>query len=515
MNMPTTERPLPYALYRAEQVRALDRCAIERHHIPGEVLMERAGAAAFGLLRARWPQARRIAVLVGPGNNGGDGYVVARLCLGAGLRVDLLQLGEHRHLEGEAALAARAFAQAGGAGRAWRALPADADLIVDGLLGTGLQRPVAGVWAQAIGAVNGARAPVLALDIPSGLSADTGAVLGAAVEADTTLSFIGLKQGMFTGRGPDCCGEIRFDGLQVPPGIYAGEILSARRLDWRKEAALLPRRRRSAHKGDCGHVLVVGGAPGMSGAARLAAEAALRGGAGLVTLATHPQHAPWLNLTRPELMVQGVDDPAALVPLAQRATVIAVGPGLGQGPWGRAFLQQVLRLERPMVLDADALNLIAADGVGDGSMAAAAADSPPWPSQWVLTPHPGEAARLLGCSVADVEANRFVAARRLQERYGGTVVLKGAGSLILGPGHRPVGVCSQGNPGMASAGMGDVLTGIIAALLGQGLSPEQAAGAGVCLHAAAGDRAARQGQRGLIAGDLIDALRSTLALAEE
>lgn len=496
---------LPYALYRAEQVRALDRNAIDQHGIPGFELMQRAGNAAFARLRARWPEARRLAVLAGAGNNGGDGYVIARLALEQEWPVRLLTLGDHDRLRAEAADSARAFAQAGGRVERFQALPPDADLIVDAMLGTGLERPVAGDWASAITAANGSRAPVLAVDIPSGLHADTGRVLGVAVEAELTVSFIGLKQGLFTGRGPDHCGEISFDALQVPPAVYAGQILSARRLDWHKERELLPRRRRAAHKGDCGHVLIIGGSPGMSGAARLAGEAALRAGAGLVTVATHPEHAALLNLTRPELMVQAVADVSALERAAERADLIAIGPGLAQGAWSQALFEQALALDKPLVLDADALSLLAT--------------SPRQHGNWVLTPHPGEAARLLGLTVAEVEQDRFAAVEALQRRYGGVVVLKGAGTLIRGPGYRPTGLCSDGNPGMASAGMGDTLTGIIAALMAQGRAAgfglEQAAVAGVCLHAAAGDLAARHGQRGLLASDLITALRATLALAEE
>jgi hydroxyethylthiazole kinase-like uncharacterized protein yjeF len=498
--LPTTER-LPYALYRAEQVRALDRAAIDGHGITGSELMERAGAAAFALLRQRWPAARRVAVLVGAGNNGGDGYVIARLALDAGLSVSVLSLGDQGRLCDEARSAAEAYAGAGGQVAPFRELPTETDLIVDALLGTGLERPVEGDWADAIARVNQHPAPVLAVDIPSGLHADTGRVLGIAIDADATISFIGLKQGMFTGQGRDHCGAIRFDGLKVPAAIYATEVLSARRTDWPKANGLLPRRRASAHKGDCGRVLIIGGAPGTTGAARLAGEAALRAGAGLVTVATHPTHAPVLNLTRPELMVHAVADPIALDPVLAGADVIAVGTGLGQGVWGATLLGDLLdRVQlrgRPMVVDADALNLLArAQRQRD---------------DWILTPHPGEAARLLDVDTAEVEHDRFAAARALQHRFGGVVVLKGAGTLVQGPGHRPIAVCSQGNPGMASGGMGDALTGIIAALLAQGLDLEEAAEAGVCLHAAAGDHAAVAGQRGLLASDLIGALRETLS----
>lgn len=492
-------KPLPYALYRAAQVRALDRCAIERHGIPAAELMQRAGVAALQLLRTRWPDARRLVVLAGTGNNGGDGYVLAAEALAAGLAVRLLQLGDHDKLSAESAAAAASFARAGGIAEPFARLPGDADVIVDGLLGTGLKREVSGRWAAAIDSVNAARAPALALDIPSGLDADTGRVHGTAVRADATVSFIALKQGLFTARGPDCCGEIHFDGLDVPPAIYATEMLSARRVDWGKARELLPRRRRDAHKGIAGHVLVVGGAPGMSGAPRLAGEAALRAGAGLVTVATHPAHANLLNLTRPELMVQGVDGPEALAKVAARASVVAVGPGLGRDDWGRALLDAVLSLDLPLVVDADALNLLA--------------QAPRRYERWILTPHPGEAARLLGCSIADVEQDRFAAATALQQRYGGTVVLKGAGTLVRSAGQRPPAVCSDTTPAMASAGMGDALTGILAALLAQGIELEQAGTTGVCLHVAAGVAADRGADRGMLAGDLIFALPGLFAVS--
>ena len=497
---------LPHALYRAEQVRALDRAAIEGHGIPGRELMERAGRAAYELLCRRWPGTPAVTVLAGLGNNGGDGYVIARLALADGLRVRVLQLGDPARNGGDAALALADWRAAGGTLEPFEGLANPLGerpgVIVDALFGTGLDRPITGVWAEAVAAIDAARAPVLALDIPSGLHADTGAVLGTAVRAAATLSFIGLKQGLFTGAGPDYCGDIHFSGLGVPARVYATQVAAARRHDWGAWSGRIGPRRRAAHKGDFGHVLVIGGAPGMSGAARLAGEAALRAGAGLVTVATHPDHAAFLNLGRPELMVSAVADPQALAPLLARADVVAVGPGLGRGDWGRGLWEAVRAGARPLVVDADALNLLA-ESVSAGSPAVNPA--------WVLTPHPGEAARLLGSTTAEIAADRFQAARALAQRYGGVAVLKGAGTLVQGSTLRPPAVCTDGNPGMATAGSGDVLTGVIAALLAQapilGLDPEEAATLGVCLHAAAGDRAARDGERGLIAGDILDALR--------
>ncbi len=493
--MPKTDG-LPGALYTAQQVRELDRQAIERFGIPGAELMRRAGAAAFGLLRARWPEAARICVLTGTGNNGGDGFVLAGLAREAGLEVQVLQLGERERIGGDARRYADAWAQAGGAWAPFEGgLPREIGLIVDAMLGTGLRDALRGPYRQAVEAVNAHPAPVLAIDIPTGLDADRGVALGAAVRADATISFIGLKRGLFTADGVDCCGALFFDALEVPAAVYASQILSARRVDWAQQSTRVRPRRRSAHKGHFGRVLVLGGEHGMGGAARLAGEAALRSGAGLVAVGTRDRHVPALLAARPELMAHGLDRPEALEELLQWASVLVLGPGLGKGPWGRDLFARALAAERPLVLDADGLGLLA-----EGA--------PERRDDWVLTPHPGEAARLLGTCVAEVQADRFAAAEALQRRYGGWVVLKGPGTLVAGPGTRPPAVCSDGNPGMASGGMGDVLAGVIGGLLAQGWAAGEAAELGVCLHAAAADSAARvEGERGMLALDLMPHLR--------
>ena len=484
---------LPLALYRAEQVRELDRIAIEERGIPGAVLMERAGSAAFGILRERWPQARRITLLCGIGNNGGDGFVAARRAREAGLDVRVLQLGDAARLHGDALSAAHALQAAGVDIHSWKNQRLDdADVVVDALFGTGLEREVSGVWREAIEAVNASAAPVLALDIPSGLHADSGAALGAAVRADLTVTFIGLKQGLFTGAGPDHCGAVVFDDLQVPVDIYARVTPSAVRIGHADLVAALRPRPRTAHKGRYGHVLVIGGEHGMAGAARLAAEAAARVGAGLVSVATRAAHAAAITAARPELMCHGVEEARALQPLLRRANVVAVGPGLGQGDWGRALLAAALDSRLPLVVDADALNLLALDACARGD--------------WILTPHPGEAARLLKCSAAQVQADRFAAVHALAQRYNGVCVLKGAGTLVY-DGTGPVALCDAGNPGMASGGMGDLLSGVIAGLIAQGLPLKSAAQTGVYLHAAAGDQAAAAGERGTLASDLLPYLR--------
>jgi NAD(P)H-hydrate epimerase len=491
-------------LYSVAQTRQIDRAAAQQPACSGSALMERAGAAAFGVLRQRWPAARRLGVLCGAGNNGGDGYVLARLAQLAGLQVRLAAVAGAPRPGSEADSARQWFMACGGVEHhdAAQAL-ADAEVGVDALLGTGLDRPPEGAVARAIGALNDGDRPVLALDLPSGLDADTGHAPGAVVRADATVSFVARKQGLYTGAARDCCGTLTFDDLGVPAQALgaAGEA-PAVRLDLPQlRAALLPARRRGAHKGDCGHVLVLGGDLGYGGAVRLAGEAAARAGAGLTSVATRAAHVAALIAGRPELMARGVDTAADVAPLLARASVLAVGPGLGQGDFGRALWGAALGSGLPLVVDADALNLLAA--------------SPQRRDDWILTPHPGEAARLLGTTAAQVEADRYAAVRALQQRYGGVVVLKGAGTLVW-DGQAPVGVVPYGNPGMASGGMGDVLSGVIAALLAQGLPAPAAAVLGACLHGAAGDAvAARRGERGLLAGDLLDELPQLINRADD
>lgn len=485
---------LPYTLYRAAGVRELDRIAIHEFGIPGIELMNRAGAVLFDELCSRWPEAGHVAVVCGIGNNAGDGYVVARLAREKGFAVTLLALADPARLKGDAKTAWGA-AQAAGltVSEFNRTALAQVDVIVDAVFGTGLDRPVDGRWAEAIDAINAAAVPVLAVDIPSGLQADTGRAMGVAVKAAATVTFIGLKQGLFTGSGPDHCGVLSYDDLGVPAAVLARVPAAAERVDWLGLRSSLPPRPRTAHKGLYGHVLVVGGNHGMAGAVRMAAEAATRVGSGLTSVATRPEHAAAMASVRPELMWRGVSCAADLRQALQRATVVAVGPGLGQDGWATTLFETVLQSNLPLVVDADGLNLLAQEPRRYGD--------------WILTPHPGEAARLLQTDSAAIHEDRFAALAQLSRRYAGTVVLKGAGTLI-GDDQGAVALCSGGNPGMASGGMGDVLTGVIAGLAAQGLDLSLAARAGVSLHAAAGDKVALSGERGMLAGDVINALRA-------
>ena len=483
---------LPVLVYSSAALRAADARATADLAIAGYALMTRAGEAALRALRAQWPLARRLLVVCGRGNNGGDGYVVARFARAAGLDVTLTAPAGPP-AGGDAVRAADDWRTSGGGVTPWSAalLPA-ADLVVDALLGLGLDRDVAGPLAAVIEALNAAGRPVVALDVPSGLDSDSGCARGVAVRAALTVSFVGLKPGFFLGSGPEHCGRLVCDDLDVPASVFAAAEPVLRRITAADLRALLPRRPRASHKGDNGRVLVIGGAPGMPGAVRLAGEAALRAGAGLVALATAPVHAAVIAAARPELICHGVDDARALEPLLAAADVVALGPGLGRGAWGRALATAAFACTAPLIVDADALNILAAE--------------PRTRTDWCLTPHPGEAARLLGVEVAAVQADRLGGVRALVARFGATVVLKGAGTLI-GSAGGPAWVCERGNPGMAVAGMGDVLTGVIAALAAQQPEPRaalnDAAVVAAWVHASAGDLAARGGERGILASDLV------------
>ena len=479
-------------LYTAAQVSELDRLAIKAGGIDGYELMCRAGQALLGQVEQDWPNARKVTVLCGPGNNGGDGYVLARLLHESGRDVQLLALIGPDALRGAARQAAADFQAAGGKiGSYSGSLPTATDLLIDALLGTGLDRPVEGAFKQVIEQLNAHPAPVLSADIPSGLHADTGFALGETVQADATVTFIGRKRGLYTGAGVQLAGRQVFAGLDVPAAIFESIPADVRLLQ--SDAVGLPPRRRDAHKGCFGHVLIIGGAPGMSGAARLAAEAAARGGAGLVSIATHPQHAACLNTGRPELMVRAVEHADELSPLLARASVVVVGPGLGHNGWSRGLFEKAVESHLPLVVDADALSLLATD--------------PLRKDNWILTPHPGEAARLLALTSHAVQRNRFTAVKDVQTKYGGVVLLKGSGTLVASA-NRPMELCPFGNPGMASGGMGDVLGGVIAALLAQGVPADHAAGQAACIHGLAGDvLAQRNGERGLLASDLLAEIR--------
>ena len=463
--------------------------------------MELAGLAAAELARELTGSGRKVVVLAGPGNNGGDAFIVARHLKQGWFDVSLVFAGDAAKLSADASAAYEAWRTSGGGVQNDLSTMRDPGLVVDGLFGIGLQRELTGRYAELVAWINAANAPVLALDVPSGIESDSGRVLGVAVRASHTISFIGLKPGLLTLEGPDHVGDLHLATLGldapalVPPqGSTLGEEVLRR---------ALPPRRLNSHKGSYGSVGIVGGAAGMVGAALLAGRAALRLGAGRVYVGLEAADAPRFDPAQPELMLrtaEGVLEVDAL-------TCLAVGPGLGQSETARRLLYGALACDLPLVIDADALNLIAAYESLRDKMATRT-------SAAILTPHPAEAARLLGIKTSEVQHDRVPTAVLLAERHRCGVVLKGTGSICAWPGGAWA-INTSGNPGMASAGMGDVLTGILAALLAQGATPEIALAAGVYLHAAAADAAvaAGTGPVGLVASETIDFARHTLNAA--
>ncbi|MEM6774999.1 MAG: NAD(P)H-hydrate dehydratase [Pseudomonadota bacterium] len=488
---------MPAHLYTAEQSRAVDRCAIDIHGIPGEQLMARAARAAFERLLQEFGAPECLQILYGPGNNGGDGLLLAVLAQGRGIPVRLYALGGGAR----SADARRAEERARGVGV--EPLPftpgvlEDRGVLVDAMLGTGTSGALREEYALAVAELNALTIPALALDVPTGVDADSGSVTGDAVRATATVSFITAKRGLYTGAGAEHAGAVSVADLDVPDSAFADAGPVWDRLELEDELPALPLRHAAAHKGDFGRCLLVGGDRGMGGAILLAAEAALRCGVGLARVATRAEHVAPLLARRPECMVSCVASRGDLEPLLAWPTAIVVGPGLGQEPWGEQLLQRCLSAAHPLLLDADALNLLAR------------AHDVQLPEGSVLTPHPGEAARLLGTTVAAVQADRFSAVRRLAERYNAAVVLKGQGSLVYAEGQGAL--CAAGNPGMASGGMGDVLSGVIGAFLAMGLGPAAAARLGTLLHSSAADRAAEHhGVAPLLASDLLPALAALL-----
>ena len=384
----------------------MDRIAIDEHAVPGYTLMQRAASAAFADASECFPESTRWQIVCGAGNNAGDGYVMACIAHSVGIEVSVVSLVDPEALEGDARTAFDDYVDAGGEVKNWAGeLDPNADLLVDALLGNGIDRAVTGEFEAVIDAMNAHWAPLHALDIPSGIHGDSGAILGAAVVADLTTTFVGLKSGLFLGDAPDLCGEVRIDDLDIAPE-WVADIVPEYRVVTREilETQLAPRPL-AAHKGDFGNVLVVGGGPGMPGAALLCGAAALRSGAGRVFVATHPEHAGALAAARPELMVHAVADASDLERLLVSVDVIAVGPGLGRCRWAADIFDTVSSTSLPAVWDADALNWLA--------------DAPSTSANRIITPHPGEAGRLLQRSSAEIQQDRRAAVTELQATYGG------------------------------------------------------------------------------------------------
>jgi len=499
-------RNLSDNLYRVDSIVQLEQLAINQFGIPAYELMKRAGKAVFDVVTSRYPQHQKILVLCGAGNNAGDGYVVARLAKQAGFDVRVVSLIDPATLRNEAQLAYRDWSVIAHNTATDISQIDEAEIIIDALLGTGLKRDVSAQWAEWINAVNKSAKPVIAVDLPSGLIADTGIIAGCAIQADITVSFIGLKQGLFTAQANDVCGEIIFNSLDLPAEVYT-QVDANARLIKTIDYSLLPERKASSHKGNFGHVLIVGGNAGMPGAVILAAKVALRTGAGLVTIVTAVSNLDAICSAVPEAMVKTCDintfTEVFTDSLISSVTHIAVGMGLGQDDWSLALLRFCILLKKPMLIDADALNLLAKHTIKIES-------------ELVVTPHPGEAARLLSTTSTlnsvDIQHNRFAAIKQLHQLFVASescvVILKGSGSLIFDG--QQMKVCSLGNAAMAAPGMGDVLSGIVIALMAQKIKISDAAELAVCLHTAAAQSVTQGKTRGLLASDVVNELSKVL-----
>lgn len=483
-------------LYTAEQVREGEKEAAKRANISLYTLMQRAGEAVFQCLLHHYPKCRSVVIVTGGGNNGGDGFEVAQLALKHQLQVTVWHIGDPKQLQGDALIAYQQWIKLGGkvvfdSG----SLPLSS-VIIDAVLGTGLQGDLRSSAQVAIQWMNKQSAPIISIDIPSGLIANTGYCYSNVVFAAHTVSFIGLKQGLLTGQARNYVGQLHLDDLGV--GALFNDVIdsSIEVLDPKKY--MLPERLPCSHKGEYGRGVLIGGDQGMGGAILLASEACLNIGCGLTSVLTHPDHImPSLSRT-PEIMVQDWFD---LVKYQQRidwSTVIAIGPGLGQSEFARQKFDELRALSLPKVVDADALNLLA--------------QSPNYDSHRILTPHPGEAARLLNVSISEIEQNRYKAIRQLQNKYGGCVILKGAGTLVCFEDR--ILVCTAGNAAMATSGMGDILTGILVGLLAQTQDIFLSACLGVWLHSACADYiVTNTGKKVLKASDLIECFHVVMIMA--
>ncbi len=482
--------------YSVADIRVMENYAIQKMAISGIQLMTRAGRGAFEVIRDSVASPVPLYVFCGGGNNGGDGFVVAGLAADAGWPVSLIDLSDPSKLSIEANQA-RDFALQRVDAVFAEPPKIDQGLIVDALLGIGFDGTLRGAVLDACRVINRSGLPVFSLDTPSGVQADSGSCDPDAVQANTTITFIALKRGLLTGPAENTVGDLILEDLGLGQldisGLTAHRVLGPDCL-----APVFPPRFASAHKGAYGHLLVIGGNDGMAGAAILATEAALTLGVGKVSVATRQASLSPLLSRVPEAMARQVDHYNGLRPLLDQCTAIVIGPGLGKDAWAEQMLLAALGEDIPTLVDADALSLIASGIVKPGH------------ERMCFTPHPGEAALILQTNTARVQQNRYEALRQLEKVFKGHWVLKGNGSL-LGGGDKAASINRTGNPGMASGGMGDALSGLIGAILAQGYSVQDSAAAGTFIHGAAADLAVRYGgEISLRASDLINAVPELL-----
>ena len=486
---------LSRTVFNTQQIRSNEALAAKKSHCDLFTLMQRAGKSVFNQWRKL--NAHYTLVLVGHGNNAGDGYIVARLIRETGKQVIVCAVDPHKILSGDALKAQHMWLEAGGKVQSFtQKILNESDVIVDALLGTGISNPVRDAFFDIINNVNTSCKFVLSIDVPSGLDADTGQPLGVAIRATKTVTFVGIKQGLTTAAGKQYCGELIFDDLGIgeqfidltTPIAQLVNINSFKGLDARSLYS---------HKGNNGKLLCIGGNQGTAGAIRLTSEAALRSGAGMVRVYTHSTSVTPVGIGRPELMVHSEH----LTQSLEWATCVVIGPGLGQDEWAQTVFNDVINYcqinATPLVIDADGLNLLAKSTIFASL------------GQCILTPHSGEAARLLNIATLEIDNNRFEHVRECAKHYQATCVLKGPGTLI--DNGVDTWVCENGSPALAVGGSGDVLAGIIGALIAQGLNKDEAAYYGVTLHAKAGEIAAQEfGERGMVASDLFDIVRKLI-----
>ena len=498
---------LAHKIVSSEQVRGIEPKAALLSGCSLFELMQRAGQAAFQTLRQEWPSAQRIIVVAGHGNNAGDGYVVAKLAKQQGLNAVVVCHQPEKALMGEAKQAQSEWQKVGGETQTFPEQNySKCDVLVDALLGTGVKGQVKPSFQTIIQQINQTGIPVLSIDLPSGMNANTGQALPLCIKADVTVTFVATKPGLVTGIGKEFCGKLIFADLAVGKAFFSLAQNAAQCVDW---SMLKPLQDRPVHgnKGAFGKLLCIGGNQGMAGAIRLSGESALRCGVGLVKVYCHESSSLAISAGRPEIMLTHKDLEVAL----DWCNCIVVGPGLGQDDWAHQQFSRLLthlkHHPKPLVIDADGLNLLAAM-TDDTDVQSTLSQLP----ALVFTPHPGEASRLLNCNITEIENDRYLACKNIAQKYQSTCVLKGAGTVIqtYDPHQEPKSwVCKGGNPGMATAGMGDLLTGVIGAFLAQGFASQKAAVYGVCAHAEAGDRIAIEyGQRGMITSDLLQPLRA-------
>ncbi len=488
------------ALYTADTVKQIDNLAINKHNMSGYDLMCSAGGAVCQFILKKWPNAKNIKIICGGGNNGGDGYVIARLLKLQGLNVKVYAV-ENKPPSTDTAQKARQDFEAGSdkvldISNVDLSNHKSVDLIVDAMLGTGIHAPLHQSVLSIIQMINNTNTPVCAIDIPTGIDGNTGVVMGDAVRADATVSFIGLKVGLFIGAALDYVGELVLDTLKVPSIVYQDVKSVARLVTYPEVLQYLPNVKNTQHKGDNGRVMVLGGGEAhYSGAVCLSGEAALRAGAGLVATCVAPQSLALMARGSAELMCYAPEKLDNMLPIIERTNILVIGPGLSQNAWAKQCFNIALQTNKPAIIDADGLNLLAKD--------------PQKRDNWILTPHPGEAARLLNQSIVDCEANRLLTAQALQDKYGGTIILKGASTIVLDI-NRDMFIIEGKVPALATGGTGDILAGLVGGLWAQGLTASHAAQLAVSVHREAGWSEQTFGQRGMMASDLLLHIRSLL-----